>query len=67
VLVVEAEAHDAGVELGEAARCAAAAEEGGDRRGWAAGGESHAAAPASGQAAGVLAFGAAFFLGAWKC
>jgi hypothetical protein len=55
------------VELGEAARCAAAAEEGGDRRGWAAGGESHAAAPASGQAAGVLAFGAAFFWGAWKC
>lgn len=32
VLVVEAEAHDASVELGEAARCAAAAEEGGDRR-----------------------------------
>jgi hypothetical protein len=53
------------VELGEAAGRAAAAEEGRDRWGWAAGGEGHAAATASAQAGLVLAFGAAFE--AWKC
>lgn len=40
VVVVEAKADDARVELREAARCAAAAEEGGHRRGWPAGGGS---------------------------
>ena len=49
VVVVEAKADDAGVELGEAASRAAAAEEGGDRRGWPAGGGCHAATAASGE------------------
>lgn len=47
VVVVEAEADDAGVELGEAARGAAAAEEGGDRWGWPEDGGGHAAAAAA--------------------
>lgn len=38
VVVLEAETDDAGVELGEAAPRTAAAEEGGNRRGWPAGG-----------------------------
>lgn len=59
VVVVEAEADDAGVELGEAARGAAAAEEGGDRWGWPEDGGGHAAAAAASGEAGqrVVAFG----------